>query len=161
MPPEPIQHKGPLAWKVIVSALIAAPLTVVTCGSSYLAVRLGLAVLMGDGIQPKGALLLGLAGLAGWYLYSMIVSLWLGRRGAPIILGLIVGLIFLSIGGCSIVAHRVGFPGRTWVLRDYWEAYFVSASWVLTLFLICRAAFSKAPTPSARRRERVLPRRWE
>ena len=82
MPPETFQHKGSSAWKVIATVLIVIPLTLMTCGFSLMAVLMGLGALMGSGVPAVGALLLGLASLAGWYLYSLIASFWLDRRSA-------------------------------------------------------------------------------
>ncbi len=157
MPPETLQHKGSSAWKVIASVLIVAPLALVTCGLSVMAVFMGLGALMGSGVPAVGALLLGLAGLAGWYLYSLIASLWLDRRGASIVLGLIVGLVILSIGVFNIAddAFARNRSNNTWTAKNYGETYGLGsiglAGWGLTLFLICRSAFTKpAALPNSR-----------
>lgn len=160
MPPETFQHKGSSAWKVIATVLIVIPLTLVTCGFSLMAVLMGLGALMGSGVPAVGALLLGLAGLAGWYLYSLIASFWLDRRSAGIILGLIVGLIILSIGVFNIAddAFARNRSNNTWTAKNYGETYGLGsvglAGWGLTLFLICRAAFAKPATLPHRHRPR-------
>jgi len=149
MPSEALQRKESAAWKVIATVLVVAPLALVTCGLCLMAVLMGLGALMGSGVPAVGALLLGLAGLAGWYLYSLIASLWLDRRGASIILGLIVGLIILSIGVFNIADDALARnrSNTAWTAKNYGETYGLGsvglAGWGLTLFLICRAALAK------------------
>jgi hypothetical protein len=149
MPPKAPQHKNSPAWKIVVSVLIVAPLAVVTCGLSLMAVIMALGALTGTA-PTAGVLLLYLVGLAGWYLYSLIASLWFDRRGASIVLGLVVGLIFLSIVIFNIADDTLGRvrSNITWTAKQYGETYGLGsvglAGWGLTLFLIRRASQSTA-----------------
>ena len=114
-----------------------------------MAVIMGGGALIGSGNVAVGVMLLGLAGFAGWYLYSLIASLWLNRRGASIILGLIIGLIILSIMVYNITDDALdrSRSNTPWTTKNYAEAYGLGsigfAGWGLTLFLILRAAYSK------------------
>jgi hypothetical protein len=141
------QHKGSSTWKIIALIFIVAPLAVVTCGLILMAVIMGVGALVGTGNAAVGVMLLGLAGLAGWYLYSLMGSLWFNRRGASIILGLIVGLIILSIGVFNIADDAFDRirSNNTWIAKNYVETYGLGlvflTGWGLTLFLILRAMY--------------------
>jgi hypothetical protein len=151
---ESTHHSNSSAWKIIASILIVAPLAIVTCGLSLMAVIMGGGALIGSGNAAVGILLLGLAGLAGWYLYSLVASLWLNRRGARIILGLIVGLIILSIMVFNITDDALdrSRSNSPWTAKNYGETYGLGtvglAGWGLTLFLIFRAVYAKPTTIS-------------
>ena len=149
MPPETPQYKGCLAWKIFASVSIVAPLAVITCWFSLLAVFSAMGALTGSGIPAVGAMLLALAGLAMWFLYSLSLSLWLDLRGVCIIFGLIIGLIILSIGLFNIAVDALAKTrsNNAGTMNDYSSNIGLGsiglASWGLTLCLLCRAAFSK------------------
>lgn len=151
---ESTRHSSSSAWKVIASILIVAPLVIVTCGLSLMAVVMGGGALIGSGNVAAGIMLLGPAGLAGWYLYSLIASLWRNRRGEGIILGLIVGLIILSIMLFNITDDALDRcrSNSPWTAKNYGETYGLGtvglAGWGLTLFLILRALYAKPTTIS-------------
>ncbi len=134
------------------SVLVVGPLGMVTLFLSTLAMMMGIGALIGGGNPGVGILFFSLGGLSCWFLYSLVVSLWLHRREASKVIGLIFGLIVLSVfvvNTADSTIARIG-SNRGWVARNYIDTFgfgiiFLNG-WILTAFLLFRAAYPKRAT---------------
>ena len=142
----PVESKSTFSiGKGLVWTLIAIPLCLEVGFLSIFALFMGILSL------PMGIVFLLLGGLGCLYVYSLIVSLWLGRRDGWIVFGLRAGIVFLAIGAYNWFDDAAGrsSPVSNWTTKNYSDALLgilAIAGIALSLFLLYEHKPPKPPT---------------